>query len=245
MRASARTSASCPCRRTDIAASSATTGSRTSGANAGRGSPDADREVVGMHHDLQQTADQEVVGPQGAVLPGDVRRRRGGRDRRAQLGARLLQDIDRVRVARTRHLVEVVADRGVLGVVTPGVEPVDAGVVVGQRHRLHRRHRHDPEELDRGLRLADQVPGDPSDRHARQRRLTLPGRRDSGGGDQVDQRVDGLQDRRTIEGPGEGERHGARIGTRRTRVRKRSRPAAPPGVRPNGTSTVCADLATW
>ena len=53
----------------------------------------------------------------------------------------------------------------------------------------------------------------------------MPGKADSrsqaaataGGGDQVDERVDGLQDRHTIEGPGEGEGHGARIGARRAR----------------------------
>ena len=108
---------------------------------------------------------------------------------------------------RGGHLVEVVADRGVLGIVTPGLQPVDAGEVVHQRHRLHRRP-----WRSGGTRPRTPV-GSPDGGYPP---TVMPGSADSrsqggetGRGDQVDQRVDRAHDGRVIESPGEGQRHGA------------------------------------
>ena len=62
------------------------------------GHADAARQVVGVHHDLHQTDDEEVVGGQRAVLRRHVRRRARRGHRRDQLPAGPCQHLDQLGV---------------------------------------------------------------------------------------------------------------------------------------------------
>ena len=139
-RDSARTTASCPCRRAPAARAG-----RAPGAGRRRRSrsrqTDARRQVVGVDHDLHQPDHQEVVRGQRAVLPRHVRRVARRRDNlAADPRAPAPGSTPSAPHCRPRHRVEVVSDRGVLLGVHRRGEPVGPLVRLGERdHRRVRR----------------------------------------------------------------------------------------------------------